>query len=235
MLSGLRDTMLSGQLSLAELVEKIFTDQDIRRIFFLSPVNYEFLKKSDALLEADLILVDSVSLAKVLNVRWGTRLHRYSFDNSSLAPHVYAHANELRMSVAVIGATEHDNDVYCDRLMAKYPQIRLVMRQNGYFNSDERPAILRRFKELRPDIAIVGMGTPAQEELCNALIPHSGQKIFTCGGHISQSSRSWDYYPPIVNRTHMRWLYRLIKEPHTRRRLFKVMTGLARAWKEAHA
>ena len=42
---------------------------------------------------------------------------------------------------------------------------------------------------------------------------------FTCGGFIHQTSRNEiDYYPTWVDKTNLRFVYRMWKEPHTRKR-----------------
>ena len=48
---------------------------------------------------------------------------------------------------------------------------------------------------------------------------------FTCGGFIHQTSKNEiDYYPAWVDKTNLRFVYRMWKEPHTRKRY--VMAGL---------
>lgn len=42
---------------------------------------------------------------------------------------------------------------------------------------------------------------------------------FTCGGFIHQTAKNEiDYYPAWVNRMNVRFIYRMYKEPHTRKR-----------------
>ena len=42
---------------------------------------------------------------------------------------------------------------------------------------------------------------------------------FTCGGFIHQTANDEiDYYPAWINRMNLRFLYRMIKEKHTRKR-----------------
>lgn len=42
---------------------------------------------------------------------------------------------------------------------------------------------------------------------------------FTCGGFIHQTAKNEiDYYPEWVNRMNVRFVYRMYKEPHTRKR-----------------
>ena len=48
---------------------------------------------------------------------------------------------------------------------------------------------------------------------------------FTCGGFIHQTSQNEiDYYPAWVDKTNLRFVYRMWKEPHTRKRY--MMAGL---------
>jgi N-acetylglucosaminyldiphosphoundecaprenol N-acetyl-beta-D-mannosaminyltransferase len=38
---------------------------------------------------------------------------------------------------------------------------------------------------------------------------------FTCGGYLDQGGQNFDYYPEIINRLNLRFLYRLVREPRS--------------------
>jgi len=63
------------------------------------------------------------------------------------------------------------------------------------------------------DIVLLGMGSPLQEEIGIELYERFGHSLFvTCGAFISQYSQSGIYYPELISKLHLRWLYRFVKE-----------------------
>ena len=80
--------------------------------------------------------------------------------------------------------------------------------------------------KLNSDFLIVGMGALMQEKFLLKVKNAGYQGVgFTCGGFIHQTSRNEiDYYPAWVDKTNLRFVYRMWKEPHTRKRY--VMAGL---------
>lgn len=230
-LGQLQAAMAIGELPAGQLVDRIFENDDIRRIYFLSPVAYETISSSSVRFEPDALLIDAVSMVSLLNWCWRTRLRRYSFDNRSIAPLVFQKVAEKGMRLAIIGASEDENRIYCERLRKQYPNINLVISQHGFLSELEKEKLIEHLNAVHPDVVVVGMGSPAQEIFGNRVEINPGQKLFTCGAHITQSSGNWDYYPDVINKLNLRWLYRLVVEPHTRRRVPKILSGLFHAWR----
>ncbi|MDQ9169895.1 WecB/TagA/CpsF family glycosyltransferase [Oxalobacteraceae bacterium R-40] len=233
MLKKLKTRFLCDLLEPKEVIEFIFQNKEVNKIYFLSPVTYDLVRGARLMLEADLFLIDSLALAKLLGFKWNATIPRLSFDTASIAPLVFEYVSQAQLKVAVIGATEEENSEYCAQLVTRYQGLKLVYRRNGYFSDSALSGVISELQEARPDVIWVGMGAPRQENFCNQIIMMPGQKIFTCGGHISQSAKKWNFYPDKVEHTNLRWLYRLIYEPHARRRFHRVFSGLIRAYREA--
>ena len=64
------------------------------------------------------------------------------------------------------------------------------------------------------------MGAPAQEKFLGDLWRSGWRGAgYTCGGFLEQIvGTAGEYFPPWTNRFHLRWLFRLYKEP---RRMWK--------------
>lgn len=78
---------------------------------------------------------------------------------------------------------------------------------------------VERILELRPEIVICGMGGVAQEKFMLSLADAGWRGCgFTCGGYLDQLGAGLRYYPGWVDRTNLRWAYRLAREP---RRLWR--------------
>ena len=99
--------------------------------------------------------------------------------------------------------------------------LNVLRYRDGYFSDKEREDELDLLIKDNPDIVIVGMGTPLQEFFLRDLRELGWQGTgFTCGGYLHQSSNGIDYYPKLIDKLNLRWLYRIYDEP----KLFKRYT-----------
>lgn len=148
------------------------------------------------------------------------KITRTSFDDTSIAPIVYNYALQQKKSVTLVGGTE-ENIIKAEQLLeVKYPGINIILVRSGFFQNSEEYALFLQ-KALATDILIVGMGAGKQERVLLDLRALGWKGTgFTCGGYLDQfvEAKGQDYYPDFVNKFHLRWLYRICKEP---RRLLK--------------
>ena len=80
--------------------------------------------------------------------------------------------------------------------------------------------------KLNSDLLIVGMGTSMQEKFL-LKVKNAGYqrcRIYLWWIYSSDFQNQIDYYPAWVDKTNLRFVYRMWKEPHTRKRY--VMAGL---------
>ena len=110
-------------------------------------------------------------------------------------------------------------------LQTKYSKLNISYYRNGYFSSEaEQDEEAKKIVQQSPDFLIVGMGIIKQEEFLLKVKKAGFKGIgFTCGGFIHQVAQSnlKDYYPKWINDYGLRFLYRMYKEPHTRKRYAK--------------
>jgi exopolysaccharide biosynthesis WecB/TagA/CpsF family protein len=151
----------------------------------------------------------------------GVRVKRQSFDFSSMAPNVFYRCQTDNLKVFILGSTEVSNTNFVNLLLKKYSKIDVVGRRNGYLTDSSWTQIAEQIKESGADVVIIGMGAPIQDDFSLELlsIDFSGE-IYTCGGFIHQCdiSKKFDYYPKLVDKLEIRWLYRMVKEPKTIKR-----------------
>ena len=95
-----------------------------------------------------------------------------------------------------------------------YPRLKIEKTINGYFREDNHIDIAQEVLGIKPDLIIVGLGTPKQERFAILLKSMGFQgSIYTCGAFITQTAiMGVKYYPTIINNLHLRWFYRIIKE-----------------------
>lgn len=192
---------------------------------FLNPVSYiEALKRKDLFSAFDGIFVDGGLLAKTIKILYGKSVKRRSFDMTSLAPVVFSFAAKNQKTVAIVATKQEIVEKAVKTLQGNYPGLNICYFRNGYFSSDaEMNAEAQKIVGLHPDILIVGMGVIKQEEFLLKVRDAGYQGIgFTCGGFIHQTAQDKaEYYPDWVDKHGLRFVYRMYKEPHTRKRYAK--------------
>ena len=195
---------------------------------YLNPVSYLTALKEKVLFDQmDGIFADGSLLAGAIRLVYGKRVTRRSFDMTSMAPEVLTYANEHGMSVCVIATRQEMLEKTISIFASQYPNIVWTGCRNGYFATRmEMEEEARKIAKSDPDYLIVGMGIKMQERFL-LMCKQAGYKGigFTCGGFIHQTSKDKiDYYPAWVDKINLRFLYRMWKEPHTRKRY--LMAGL---------
>lgn len=208
------------------LLERIDTDPMSKGLHtFLNPYSYYVARNHPEVFEAfDSIHIDGGLLVKVLRVFPKVRsLKRVSFDMTSLAGPVFERCSSENLRMFLIGAKESEITDAVSVFRQAYPDLDICGYRNGFFESSScRETAIDNIRNLNPDVVIVGMGTPLQEQFLLDL-RHSGWEGtgYTCGGFFHQTgSGSLEYYPRWINRLHLRWLYRMYDEPKLVRRYF---------------
>jgi len=105
-------------------------------------------------------------------------------------------------------------DLAKEKLEEKYPNIKIIGTDNGYFDDTKKTEIIEKIRNLKPDILLVGTGAPRQEKLINEFLKEKIFKIgIGCGGSIDVLSGTVKRAPKLFIKLHMEWTWRLIKEP----------------------
>lgn len=100
------------------------------------------------------------------------------------------------------------------KLEEKYPHIAIVGTDDGYFDDAKKKKIVANLRRVKPDILLVGIGAPKQEQLIQELLPEHCFKIgIGCGGSLDVLSGTVKRAPKLFIRCHMEWAWRLIKQP----------------------
>lgn len=219
------------------LVEKILnTEKTASDVFsqkgkvytYLNPVSYlTALDNKELFLQMDGIFADGGLLVKAIKLLYGKQVTRRSFDMTSMAPELFAYAAGHGKTVYIVASKQEQVEKAVEIFRERYPKVKFAGYRNGYFASEnEMDVEIKHIAELNPDFLIVGMGALMQEKFLLKVKDAGYQGVgFTCGGFIHQTSKNEiDYYPAWVDKTNLRFVYRMWKEPHTRKRY--VMAGL---------
>jgi len=102
-----------------------------------------------------------------------------------------------------------------EKLQRKYPGLQIAGSYHGYFELDrEGPELVRLINESRPDILLVGFGTPLQEKMIFKY--HSNLKvpvIWAVGALFDFASGKTPRAPQWMLDNGLEWVYRFLNEP----------------------
>lgn len=164
---------------------------------------------------ADLTYADGMPL-----VFWGrllgldvTREHRMTL--SSWAPSVLETFRKDGWRLFYLGVTAEACKKGIDAFRRIAPGLEIEAR-HGFFDvqreSTDNQALLSTIRTFRPDVLMIGMGTPRQERwiLDNLDVPI----VWSVGAAIEYFAGTKARPPTLIGRLGLEWLYRLISEPH---------------------
>jgi len=116
--------------------------------------------------------------------------------------------------VAIIGGRADVTDLACRRLSARYQNLDIVSQLDGYDGMQHLDAHITYLKAERPDIILVGLGTPNQEILAAQLLHDVAPRlVWAIGGFLDVASGTAARAPALVLAARLEWLWRLLREP----------------------
>lgn len=121
--------------------------------------------------------------------------------------------------IFIYGGREDVNRKSETLLRARYPDIDIVGRANGYLGPSEMAGLISAIEASGPDILFVALGSPRQELWMLEHLPRLNIKICQgIGGSLDTITGDVKRAPMIFQRLGLEWLYRLIKQPSRWRR-----------------
>ena len=147
--------------------------------------------------------------------------YRQSFDMTSMAPELFRFAENNGKMLYIVASKQEQVEKAVEIFKERYPKLKFMGCRNGYFVSEqEMDAEAKHITQVNPDFLIVGMGALMQERFLLKVRNAGFQGIgFTCGGFIHQTANNEiEYYPLWIDRMNLRFVYRMYKEKHTRKR-----------------
>ncbi len=189
---------------------------------------FAFLNANNANISIkDAVYTDALTRAKVLPDGFGIdiaskitrgRMFSANLNGTDFVPSLLVYAQEP-LTVALIGGQGDVVDKAAKIFHEKTPWHRFVVISDGYFGSNGTQSVLDDLSALKPDILLVGMGSPVQEKWVDQNIkPEHGKMVFTVGALFDFVSNDMPRAPEKWRKLRIEWLYRLVNEP---RRLWR--------------
>lgn len=121
-------------------------------------------------------------------------------------------ANEHHKKIYLFGAQKEVNKKLQKIIKEKYKNIEIAGAYDGYEENKEK--VFKEMIKKEPDIVLVALGMPLQEELIYKYFDKFKKGIFIgVGGTFDVLSGSKKRAPKILIKLNLEWFYRIIKEP----------------------
>ena len=173
----------------------------------------------DIVNNSDMNIIDSVGVKIALKFQG---INQNQIRGVDFARLLIREAARNNLKVAFIGAKEEVIKKTCENFLKKYPSLNIVYSRNGYFNNDDE--IIEEIKQKAPDIVLVGLGSPRQEEFIVKLKKElQGATMVGVGGAFDVFSGIVKESPKIYQKLGLEWLYRTILQPERFKRIFPVL------------
>ena len=124
--------------------------------------------------------------------------------------------------IAMVGAKPEIIQKASENLKNEVQNLNLVYIQDGYFKDDER--VLNELKNSAPDLVLVALGSPKQEEFISkakTLLPQA--LMIGLGGSFDVWSGVIERAPEFYQKAGLEWLYRTVKEPKRFKDIFPTL------------
>lgn len=175
------------------------------------PWLYEFMQN------ADISHCDSVGIIRAIGYMQGCKIPLdYRASYTRLMPELLEHCNRHHLSVFLLGSKPKYVQMAVERLRAIYPNITIAGR-DGYFSAQDpaaNAAVISQINACKPQVLIVGMGMPIQENWVRLYKDRLNvNAILTGGAVIDRLAGVVPDCPKLLSDMGLEWLYRLYLEP----------------------
>jgi exopolysaccharide biosynthesis WecB/TagA/CpsF family protein len=123
-------------------------------------------------------------------------------------------AQESELTFFMLGASEEESKLACEKMKIKYPTLKIIGRRNGYFTEEQNQEVIDEINALKPDVLWVALGKPKQEFWCIEMRDKLDVGwIKTCGGLYAFLAGTAPRAPMWMQNLSLEWLYRVAKAP----------------------
>ncbi len=227
--------VLSEQEALAQ-VDRLVREQQGKVIAFCNAHMTNLARRNDALraaLDDALILNDGVGVDIASRWRYGAAFPE-NLNGTDFIPQLLDKSRgELRLFL--LGAAPGVADRAGRILEQRYPHVRVVGTQHGFFDAQEETALSDRIRASGANLVIAAMGNPRQEIWAARWAESLQRPILCAGAFLDFTAGQVQRAPAWLRQMRLEWTYRLLQEPSrlADRYLKGNISFLAHAWKDA--
>ncbi|QNQ83195.1 WecB/TagA/CpsF family glycosyltransferase [Lactobacillus sp. PV037] len=128
-------------------------------------------------------------------------------------------ANLRGLKIYLVGAKAEVLEKTKQKIAQKYPNIKIVGAEDGYFKEDLK-TVANRIEKAKPDLVFAALGFPRQEKLLAILRKQKLPALMMgVGGSFDVFSGVVKRAPKKFQQMHLEWFYRLITNPTRLKRM----------------
>ncbi len=206
----------STALRCVEAFARDRTEGAPRTVLFANVHSLHLARKDPSLLQrinaADLVLPDGSGLA--LAGRLFGHPIRENVNGTDFLPRVLSHARDRGWTVFLLGGRREIVERCATSLRGRLPGLRIVGVFHGHCADHEQEQVIAQINALRPDLLLVGMGTPTQE---NWIVRHASRLragiCFGVGGLFDFLAGDKPRAPRWLRNAGLEWVFRFLHDP----------------------
>jgi len=163
----------------------------------------------------DLVLPDGIGL-KIAGRMLGRPILE-NLNGTDFIPRLLHRAKQRAWSVYLFGAEPPVVEECYHRLTSTYPGLKIVGYHHGHVRRGEDQQVVEDINAKSPDILLVALGSPLQEEWISRNAPQLRAGVcFAVGGLFDFISGRFRRAPDLVRRIGAEHLYRFVQDPRTK-------------------
>jgi N-acetylglucosaminyldiphosphoundecaprenol N-acetyl-beta-D-mannosaminyltransferase len=202
-----------GYHDILNLIPTLLADKRFSIICTLNPENLVKAKKNLAtqtvLINSTLVTVDGIGLK--LGIWLLTKNSIPIVSGYALTKHLLA---QNKYSFYLVGGIKQVMLDCVDKIQKNYPGSNILGFADGYFNKKNKTKIFNDIKKSKPDIVLVGLGSPKQDLFLAELQTMINYGIgIGIGGSFDVLSGNKKRAPAWIRLLYLEWLYRGLIEP----------------------
>jgi exopolysaccharide biosynthesis WecB/TagA/CpsF family protein len=168
-------------------------------------------------LDEFLILSDGVGVDIAAWILHGI-IFKANLNGTDFVPALLRH-HARKLKVGLIGARREVVDAAVKSFTVSFPQHEFRVISDGFFKPEDEALIARKTAEFQPDIVLVAMGVPRQEQFVTRVLTKDVCTLpIAVGALFDIFTGTVPRAPEWMRATRTEWVYRLWKEP---RRLWR--------------
>lgn len=210
-------------LSFYNLVENNLSK---KKKMFIVTANPEIFCYGEKIAEVNKLLLDknTTIIADGIAIKKSANILGYKIEDRitgiDLAVKLLEICNKNSYKLCLLGAKEEVLSKLIQVIKNDYPHIKLGTCMNGYI--ENKDSFFEKIKKEKPDVCLVALGMPLQEELIYKHIKDFNKGIFVgVGGSFDVMSGSKKRAPKVFQKLNIEWLYRITVEPKRIKRFYQ--------------
>jgi exopolysaccharide biosynthesis WecB/TagA/CpsF family protein len=147
-------------------------------------------------------------------------------NGTDLVPAVLRKLAHRSIRVVLVGGHDGVAAAAAEEMHRRFPHVQVVGAWNGYGDRRDEAQLLGAIAKVKPDIVLLGLGTPLQEPLAVAWSAQTGAKVtWAVGGLLDYLAGVRCRAPWMLRLLRLEWLWRLALYPSTYGRRY-VLQGM---------